>query len=112
MSWRKATFRSPSERSPNRHQSNENPINIRRGEWGVDGNAIRGMVCRVGLYGRPPCLPTVSLIQAMWPTRATMKAHSTHPPDHSRPYGILDVRFRLMPIGRRLRSSSRHSWGR
>ncbi len=33
----------------------------------------------VGLYGRPPrrpciCLPTRSLVQAMWPTRATIKA--------------------------------------
>jgi len=53
------------------------------------------------------CLPTGSLVKAMWPTRATIKAHSTRPLP-ARPYGsrvLLPVTVAspylwLMPIGR------------
>src|SRR5207247_5310926 len=71
------------------------------------------------MVARRPCLcfPTVSMVQAMWPTRAYLpptqdpiKAHSTHPL-HPRPYGSLGLLpisvaspyLRLMSIGRPVR---------
>jgi hypothetical protein len=82
-----------------KRQSNEKPVTIRRGERGVDGNAIRGMVCRVGLDGRPR-RPHRWTNDTVGRYGGRPERPSPHPPNHPRPYGILDARLRLIPIGR------------
>src|SRR6266481_4788880 len=66
---------------PHRHQVKEKPISIRRGEggWVVRGGPLWSpAVLFCDVY--PPCR------QPYRATRATIKAHSTHP-NHPRPYG-------------------------
>ena len=69
-------------------------INVRNISSTSIGGGFNGR-CLGDCVARRPCLcfPTVLLVKAMWPTRATIKAHSTHPL-HPRPYGSLG----LLPV--------------